>query len=127
LDEVRSSERTKAWRISGGAPRAVEKVRACSLSSFCFSLPWLPVVVRGLVIGAALMIGPFLARGIVRRVRPHTYALLIDLVLLAAGGIRTGITPRGIRKALSAHSTDGRPRWPASRASARENRTGGCA
>ena len=42
------------------------------------------VVVRGLVIGAALMIGPFLARGMVRRVRPHTYALLIDLVLLAA-------------------------------------------
>jgi uncharacterized protein len=44
------------------------------------------VVVRGLVIGAALMIGPFLARGMVRRVRPHTYALLIDLVLLAAAG-----------------------------------------
>jgi uncharacterized protein len=34
------------------------------------------VVVRGLVIGAALMIGPFLARGIVRRVSPaHLCAL----------------------------------------------------
>lgn len=43
------------------------------------------VLIRGLTIGAALMIGPFLARVIVRRVRPHTYALLIDLVLLAAG------------------------------------------
>jgi hypothetical protein len=32
LDEVRSSERTKAWRISGGAPRAVETVRPCSLA-----------------------------------------------------------------------------------------------
>jgi uncharacterized protein len=44
------------------------------------------VVVRGLVIGAALMIGPFLARGMVRHVRPHSYALLIDLVLLTAAG-----------------------------------------
>ncbi|OBI65570.1 sulfite exporter TauE/SafE family protein [Mycobacterium sp. E796] len=43
------------------------------------------VVIRGLAIGAALMIGPFLARGVVRRVRPRTYALLIDVVLLAAG------------------------------------------
>lgn len=42
------------------------------------------VVVRGLAIGTALMIGPFLARTIVRRVRPHTYALLIDLVLVTA-------------------------------------------
>lgn len=42
------------------------------------------VVVRGLDIGAALMIGPFLARRLVRRVQPHTYALLIDLVLLTA-------------------------------------------
>jgi hypothetical protein len=32
------------------------------------------------------MIGPFLARTIVRRVRPHTYALLIDIVLLTAAG-----------------------------------------
>ena len=42
------------------------------------------VLVRGLLIGTALMIGPFLARAIVRWVRPHTYALLIDLVLLVA-------------------------------------------
>lgn len=42
------------------------------------------VLVRGLAIGTALMIGPFLAGTIVRRVRPHTYALLIDLVLVAA-------------------------------------------
>jgi uncharacterized protein len=44
------------------------------------------VLVRGLAIGAALMIGPFLARGLVHRVRPHTYALLIDVVLLTAAG-----------------------------------------
>jgi uncharacterized protein len=42
------------------------------------------VLVRGLVIGTSLMIGPFLARGVVRRVRAHIYALLIDLVLLIA-------------------------------------------
>lgn len=42
------------------------------------------VVVRGLAIGAALMIGPFMARRLVHRVQPHTYALLIDVVLLTA-------------------------------------------
>jgi uncharacterized protein len=42
------------------------------------------VVVRGLAIGTALMAGPFLARGLVRRLRPHAYALLIDVVLVAA-------------------------------------------
>ena len=42
------------------------------------------VVVRGLAIGTALMIGPFLARTIVRRIRPHADTLLIDLVLVAA-------------------------------------------
>jgi uncharacterized protein len=44
------------------------------------------VLVRGLTIGTALMIGPFLARTVVRRVRPHAYALLIDLVLVVAAG-----------------------------------------
>jgi uncharacterized membrane protein YfcA len=42
------------------------------------------VVVHGLVIGAALMIGPFLIRGLVRRLRPRTYAVLIDGVLVVA-------------------------------------------
>jgi uncharacterized protein len=42
------------------------------------------VLVRGLAIGTALMIGPFLARAVVQRMRPHTYALVIDLVLVAA-------------------------------------------
>jgi hypothetical protein len=42
------------------------------------------VLLRGFAIGTALMIGPFLARSLVRRVRPQTYALLIDLVLVAA-------------------------------------------
>jgi uncharacterized membrane protein YfcA len=42
------------------------------------------VVARGLVIGAALMIGSFLARPIVRRMRPRAYELLIDAVLVVA-------------------------------------------
>jgi uncharacterized protein len=42
------------------------------------------VVLRGLVIGTALMVGPYLVRTVVHRVRPHTYALLIDVVLVAA-------------------------------------------
>ncbi|WP_118915146.1 sulfite exporter TauE/SafE family protein [Mycobacterium shigaense] len=42
------------------------------------------VLLRGLAIGAALMIGPFLARPLVHRIRPHTYALLIDFVLVVA-------------------------------------------
>jgi uncharacterized membrane protein YfcA len=44
------------------------------------------VLARGLAIGTALMVGPFLARTVVRRVPPHAYALLIDLVLLTAAG-----------------------------------------
>ncbi|MET0703526.1 MAG: sulfite exporter TauE/SafE family protein [Mycobacterium sp.] len=43
-----------------------------------------PVVARGLMIGAALMVGPFLTRGLVRRLPAQTYALLIDVVLVAA-------------------------------------------
>jgi uncharacterized protein len=43
-----------------------------------------PVLVRGLAIGTALMLGPFLTRRLVHSMRPHTYALLIDLVLVVA-------------------------------------------
>lgn len=43
------------------------------------------VVIRGVAIGAALMIGPFLARPLVRRLPAATYGLLIDLVLVVAG------------------------------------------
>jgi uncharacterized protein len=42
------------------------------------------LVTRGLVIGTALMLGPFLTRRIVQRLQPHAYALLIDVVLVAA-------------------------------------------
>ena len=42
------------------------------------------LVVRGVVIGAALVIGPLLTRRLVQRMPPHAYALLIDLVLVAA-------------------------------------------
>jgi uncharacterized protein len=37
-----------------------------------------------MAVGAALMIGPFLTRTIVRRLRPHAYTLVIDAVLVAA-------------------------------------------
>jgi uncharacterized membrane protein YfcA len=43
-----------------------------------------PVVTRGLVIGIALMAGPFFVRGIVRRLNPRRYAALIDVVLVVA-------------------------------------------
>lgn len=42
------------------------------------------VVTRGLVIGAALMIGPFVTRPLVRRTDQRHYALLIDCVLVVA-------------------------------------------
>lgn len=42
------------------------------------------VLVRGLAIGTALMAGPFLARPLVRRLPPHSYALVIDLVLVVS-------------------------------------------
>jgi uncharacterized protein len=42
------------------------------------------VLLRGAAIGIALMVGPFLARPLVRRIRPHAYAVLIDFVLIAA-------------------------------------------
>ncbi len=54
----------------------------------------LPVVVvaRGLVIGTALLIGTVVARGIVRRIRPRTYELLIDGVLVfGAVGMLLGL------------------------------------
>jgi len=43
------------------------------------------VIIRGLVIGTALMIGPFLARPLVRRLDTKAYGLLIDVVLVVAG------------------------------------------
>ena len=45
------------------------------------------LVARGLAIGAALMIGPFLTRAIVQQVSPRTYAILIDIVLVAAAAV----------------------------------------
>lgn len=42
------------------------------------------VVTCGLVIGIALMAGPFFVRGIVARLNPRRYAALIDVVLVAA-------------------------------------------
>ncbi|MGV9798020.1 sulfite exporter TauE/SafE family protein [Mycobacterium sp. NPDC003449] len=44
------------------------------------------IVIRGLAIGTALMIGPFLVRRMVQRLRPGTYGYLIDIVLITAAG-----------------------------------------
>jgi uncharacterized protein len=37
-----------------------------------------------MAVGATLVIGPFLTRTIVRRLRPQAYTLLLDTVLVAA-------------------------------------------
>lgn len=44
------------------------------------------VVTRGLIVGAALMIGPFIIRRMVQGLRPRAYGYLIDAVLIAAAG-----------------------------------------
>ncbi|MCV7424040.1 sulfite exporter TauE/SafE family protein [Mycobacterium yunnanensis] len=43
------------------------------------------LVLQGLVIGMALMIGPFVTRRLVRSMRPRLYALVVDGVLIVAG------------------------------------------
>ncbi|MDX1891161.1 sulfite exporter TauE/SafE family protein [Mycolicibacterium sp. 050158] len=43
------------------------------------------LVLQGLVIGAALMVGPFITRRLVRNLRPRLYVLVIDGVLIVAG------------------------------------------
>jgi uncharacterized membrane protein YfcA len=42
------------------------------------------LVASGILIGAALMVGPFLIRRFVHRLSPQAYAILIDLVLVVA-------------------------------------------
>jgi hypothetical protein len=76
--------------LSGGAFLGTEAASAVvlyagKLATFGqFGALTTTVVARGLAIGTALMIGPFLTRTFVHRVRPHTYAIVIDHVLLAA-------------------------------------------
>jgi len=76
--------------LSGGAFLGSEAASAlllytAKLATFGqFGVLTTSLVVRGMVVGAALMIGPFLTRTIVRRLRPHAYTLLIDTVLVAA-------------------------------------------
>ena len=80
------------YGLSGGAFLGSEAASSLMLyagkmATFCqFGALTATALARGLAIGTALMIGPFLSRTIVRRVRPHTYALLIDLVLVTAAG-----------------------------------------
>ena len=88
----RAVERAGVHRIglSGGAFLGSEAASAlllytAKLATFGqFGVLTTSLVVRGMVVGAALMIGPFLTRTIVRRLRPHAYTLLIDTVLVAA-------------------------------------------
>jgi hypothetical protein len=76
--------------LSGGAFLGSEAASAlllytAKLATFGqFGVLTTSLVVRGMVVGAVLMIGPFLTRTIVRRLRPHAYTLLIDTVLVAA-------------------------------------------
>ena len=76
--------------LSGGAFLGSEAAGAlllytAKLATFGqFGVLTTSLVVRGMVVGAVLMIGPFLTRTIVRRLRPHAYTLLIDTVLVAA-------------------------------------------
>ncbi len=50
------------------------------------------MILHGLIIGAALMVGPFLTRGIVRRATARSYALMIDAVLVvAAAGMAVAV------------------------------------
>lgn len=48
------------------------------------ALPW-PAVNRGLIIGASVMAGSFLAKTIVHRISTHAFHYLMDVVMLCAG------------------------------------------
>jgi uncharacterized membrane protein YfcA len=87
--------------LSGGAFLGTEAASALMLYAAKivtfgqFGVVTTGLVLRGLAIGTALMIGPFLTRRFVQRVRPRTYAALIDVVLVAAAAgmfIATGST-----------------------------------
>jgi uncharacterized protein len=77
-----------AYGLSGGAFLGTEA--ASSLLLYAGKLAMFgaagalstPTVVRGVVIGGALMLGSIVARRVVGRVGPHAYELLIDIVLL---------------------------------------------
>jgi uncharacterized membrane protein YfcA len=76
--------------LSGGAFLGSEAASAlvlyaAKLGTFGQSGVFTPsLVASGLVIGAALMVGPFLIRRFVDRLPPRVYAMLIDMVLVAA-------------------------------------------
>ncbi|BBZ28144.1 UPF0721 transmembrane protein [Mycolicibacterium madagascariense] len=76
--------------LSGGAFLGTEAASAlllyaATITTFGqFGVLTTGLVVRGLVIGVALMVGPFLTRRLVRTLRPRTYSALIDAVLVAA-------------------------------------------
>ena len=48
------------------------------------ALPW-DVAVRGLIVGAAMMLGSWFAKGIVERMQAHQFDLVMDALMLAAG------------------------------------------
>jgi uncharacterized protein len=78
------------YGLSGGAFLGTEAASALVLyigkiSTFAqLGALGFAVITRGVVIGIALMIGPFVTRGLVRRAHPRHYAILIDLVLVVA-------------------------------------------
>jgi uncharacterized membrane protein YfcA len=76
--------------LSGGAFLGTEAASAlvlygAKLATFGeFGALTTSIVVRGLVIGVALMIGPFLTRRFVHQLGPRSFAFLIDAVLVVA-------------------------------------------
>ncbi len=48
------------------------------------ALPW-DVAVRGAIVGAAMMLGSWLAKGIVERMRPQQFYSVMDVLMLLAG------------------------------------------
>ncbi|CAN5408049.1 sulfite exporter TauE/SafE family protein [soil metagenome] len=76
------------YGLSGGAFLGTEAASAvllyaAKLTAFASAgaLPSI-VILRGLIIGTALLVGALLARRIVRRIHPRTYELLVDGVLV---------------------------------------------
>lgn len=80
-----------AFGLSKGAYIATEALGSFSVyftKSIVFqrlgALPW-DVAVRGLIVGAAMMLGSWFAKGIVERMQAHQFDLVMDALMLAAG------------------------------------------
>ena len=80
-----------AFGLSKGAYIATEAMGSFSVyftKSVVFqrfgALPW-DVAMRGAIVGAAMMLGSWLAKGIVERMRPQQFYSVMDVLMLLAG------------------------------------------